>query len=326
MDDKSLRILFAEIIKGYSLIPSTFGPIFLKHFNTFDISEVDEEYKFHYSKALEQGSPTIKSQEEYLLAENLWSKKDDEEIKKDKEFLQNLHISFEKEFLKSRRELWRKQIKETEDKIKSAENKKHNLLGTTAESHANKKSNEYYIKISFFKDKEFNKPLFSAEEFEDLSEKEINDLTILYNTSVEKFNSSNLKKLSISPFFLNLFYLCNDNLYDFYGKAVVNLTFHQSELLQLGKQFKNILSDFPNIPQTILNNPDELLDWVQINRNYKEQNKDNEDASALTIPGATKSDLEALGMKATANVSLDEELKKKGGVLKMEDLMRMHNE
>jgi hypothetical protein len=326
MDEKQLRILFSDIIKGYSLISSVkFGPFYLKHFNTFDVSEVDSEYHFHYSEAIKQSTPTVKDKEDYLISEKLWSKKDDEEIKKDKDFLQNLHINFEKEFLISRRELWKKQIKETEQRIKSAENKKSNLIGITAESYANKKSNEYYIKTSFFKDKIFDKPLFSTEEFEDLQETEINELTILYNKSVEKFNSANLKKLSISPFFLNLFYLCGDNLRDFYGKAAVELTFHQSELLAHGRQFKNILAEFPSIPQTIMNNPDELLDWVQVNRNYKEQYKGSGDTSGMTIPGASPEDYKALGMEAKANISFNQELKKKGK-LNIEDLMRLHGE
>jgi hypothetical protein len=145
-----------------------------------------------------------------------------------------------------------------------------------------------------------------------------------------KFSQINLKRVALSGFFLNNFYLCKENPFTFFGKPVVELTFHQTDLFAYGRYFKHILSEMKSTPPPdMMEDPDKLLDQYNI-----EQNKDSvlspkgKEGTATTIVGATKEDLEALGLKDQAQdgevIDLNKEAEKKGGELSMEDLMKLH--
>ena len=58
--------------------------------------------------------------------------------------------------------------------------------------------------------------------------------------------------------------------------------------------------------------------------------EDGKSGEASTIVGATKEDLEALGVSATQDigetVDLNDELAKKGGTMSMEDIMKLHGQ
>ena len=81
----------------------------------------------------------------------------------------------------------------------------------------------------------------------------------------------------------------------------------------------------------MMDDPDKLTDQFEI-----EQNKDSvlkeggKSGEASTIVGATKDDLEALGVAATQDlgetVDLNDELMKKGGEMSMEDIMKLHGQ
>ena len=65
----------------------------------------------------------------------------------------------------------------------------------------------------------------------------------VYNQTSAKFDHTVIKKVALSPLFLNFFYLCDDSAVNFYGEPIVHLTFYQTEVFSYGLQFKNILSD-----------------------------------------------------------------------------------
>ena len=196
-------------------------------------------------------------------------------------------------------------------------------------SFASKKSNEAHILQSYYKDPELKNKLFSQEEFDDFEDEKVISIFGIFNKHSENFNIDLLKKIAISPIFLNLFNLSGDNIYHFYGKPIINLTFYQIELFSLATNFKNILAEFGNsIPKSVMNNPDKLLEYVELNRNYKKafpEDKEDEGGGGRGIFGATKEDLQMLGIEAGGNDKLNEELKKKGK-LTMNDLLKMSGE
>ncbi len=267
-----------------------------------------------------------KDQEEYILKEGYWTKKEEDEIKNNKDTLISFEMSYRKEHLKSRRIAWLKELKDIRTRIKELENKKSTLLGNTAESYAVKKSNEYHIKKSLFNDKNLTILAFDDEKFEEFDEKEIEQLVFIYSAYSERFESDNLKKLALSSFFLNLFSLSSDDPRGFYGKPVAYLTFYQSELFSLGRYFKSILAEYgQSLTSDLLSDPDKLIEYIEIHRNYKELQEGSEEMEAGGIVGATKEDLEYLGIKTEAKFNLGEELKKSGGKLDMEKLFQLHS-
>ena len=77
-------------------------------------------------------------------------------------------------------------------------------------------------------------------------------------------------------------------------------------------------------PRKIKNDPEALLDYSNSSQAREEMKKKfSGDNAASTIVGATKEDMEDLGLHQNTGVSLAEEAKKKGGSLSMKDLMNL---
>ena len=129
-----------------------------------------------------------------------------------------------------------------------------------------------------------------------------------------------------TPFFQVYFPFCEDCL-QFYGKPVCNITHNQIKLISYTRLFKHILENNPNIPQSIKDDPEALIDYGTTSDKEKEKiQSELEKEGATTIVGAKKEDYEYLGVETgveTKNVSLYDEAKKKGGSLSMEDLIKL---
>jgi hypothetical protein len=285
---------------------------------------VDWVYDFFLKKAIKEKVPTREEKEKFLIQEELWSQEKNEKIEELRKLSSDLSDSYSLEYLKSKRESLLRNIKEIDTDIHKMESEKSLLIGNVAETYASKKSNEEYVKVSLFKDKELTIPLYSEEEFEELSELELDIITRLYNKRTENFNSSNFKKIAICNFFLNAFYLCNDSVYEFYGKPVVDLTMYQSEVFGYGRYFKSVLAEFSDkIPRSIMNNPEQLMNWIDCNKNAKRVMGDDNAKSGAIPFGASKEDLRFIGIDSTGNKKLAEELKKSGGRLDMQSMMKL---
>ena len=120
-----------------------------------------------------------------------------------------------------------------------------------------------------------------------------------------------------------------DSIFEFYGKPIIQLSFYQLDIWGSAKRFQNDMQEFPNIPKHIQEDPEKLMEYVDVNRNYKKAFPDadkDEGGGGGSIVGATKEDLDALGIESEAHFSFDEELKKKGGKLTKEDLLRLQGD
>jgi hypothetical protein len=127
----------------------------------------------------------------------------------------------------------------------------------------------------------------------------------------------------LRPFFSMYLSSC-ENVNDFYGKPVIELSVYQLRVALYGKMFFNIFQNTQDIPDNIRDNPEKLMAFAET-----QQNKDSktggirDDADASAVFGATKSDMQALNLESSANVSLSEEAAKHGGKLNMEQMMRL---
>jgi hypothetical protein len=222
------------------------------------------------------------------------------------------------------------QIQEEEDKLLEMELDKKDLVGLTSDSYATKKVNDYYVYISLYKDMGCKELLFSENEFDEVSEDDLTAIILHFNKEIKKFSQMNLKRIGLSHFFLNNFYLCDDNPYIFYGKPVVDLTYHQADLFTYGRHFKHLMSEMQSpLTNEMMENPDLLTEQYNIEQNKESVLKDSDQSgTASTIVGATKEDLESLGVAATQDlgetVDLNDMLAKKGGTMDMEDLIKLH--
>jgi hypothetical protein len=105
--------------------------------------------------------------------------------------------------------------------------------------------------------------------------------------------------------------LSEEDIYGFYGKPIVNLTYNQSSLVHHGKRYLNIFREvgYDKIPFEIRDNANELVEWFEVNKNFK-------DIKEGGVVGGTKEDRKALGIQ-DKNAQLIKTIKEKGGSLDM---------
>jgi hypothetical protein len=331
IDKNKLRILFVDILKGYTIAYYKNNKLYFKHNTSIDSGDIDHIKQEFIQKAKRNGLPTEEQKEEYIIKEKLWSVENNEEIKKIKSYISGLKQTKSKLFKNDDIAQINKQINEENIKLFTLIAERKDLLGFTVEDYANKKVNEYYMFNSLFKDKDLKNKFFSEQEFDELENRDLSEILEIYNNMNKNYVDKNLKKIALSSYYLSLFNLSDDNPYYMYGKPIVYLTFYQMEVFGYARYFKNALSEAKHKPpDEYYEDPDKLIDWLESSKNVEEvlsknesNQKKTEGAIATSIVGAKKEDLAKIG-KDENGISLHKEALKKGGTLSMEDLMKMH--
>lgn len=329
MENSGLKVIFSEILRGYTLVENKdFGKIKIKHFNNFDSAELDIKNRYFYEKARDQGLPTREQKIEYLLKEDIWDEKKNKEILNLKTMIAGLKNSKSKVFLQAHIDDINRQLEENQLKLAHLEIQKEELIGFCAENYAQRRINEHYMQKAILKDNgEF---LLSNEDFEDLQQDQLMGLISTYNKNTRKFESPNLKKISLSGFFTNLFYLCENNAYTFFGKPLVELTFYQVELFGYARYYKSLMeSSESKVPDEVRQDPEKIVEWFESSKSAREVMDKSQTAgkegSATSLVGATKQDLKRLGLdNPNETISLAKKAAEKGGSLTMEDMMKIH--
>ena len=318
-----------DILRGYSKAHiKKFGHFYFSHLNLFTSEEIDEKKLEYENHAKTRGVPTEEEKLEQLKEDDLWSDARSDEIKDSESVIKSLMVTKTKFVLKADIDNIQKQIEDEEKKLIEALNKKEELLGYTVETYAVKKINEFFIYSTSFIDKELKTKLFTKEDFEELHEQDVQSLVTEYNNVTSCFGDKNMKRIALSGFFLNSFYMCKDNPFTFYGKPVIDLSFNQNELFSLGRYFKNILSELKHDPAPeVMDDPDKLIEMFNVSKNSEKIKEKMSESDATSVVGATKEDLERMGIVSPHEdgaVSLSKAAAEKGGSLEMEDLMKLH--
>lgn len=296
-----------------------FGVLYVKHLNNIESSQIDIKRDFYFKKARHKGIKTLAEREVEIIEEGEWSAEKNKQLENLREYISRLRDT-KKQMLKfSDREEIDKRISDKEKDFERLEREKLIAIKMTCEAYASKRVNEDYIYNSLFKDGELKEPFFSKEEFEDLSQNDLNGLIVLYNMHVENFGVYNLKKLALSSHFLNYFHLCSDNPFTFYGKPVVELTFYQAEVFSLGRYFKHILEESDEKPhEDVLNDPDLLIEWWEVTQNNKKlQEKTGRKVKGTGGRGKQEEE------KSVDHNELAKKAREKGGSLNMKELMKL---
>ena len=328
MERQELKLVFSEIVEGYSLTRSElFGDLKIKHINNYDSAKTDIKNNYYFEKAVSQGLPKREEKVEYLIKEKLWDPEKDKEADRLKEMLKGMNRTKSKLFLQAQIDAIKKDIVDNEIKLSNILAEKESVIGFTAEEYANRRINEYYMHISILDEE--GKQLFGENEFDELEQDQVNDIMRVYEKNNRKFKAEILKKISLADFFTNIFYLCEDNVFNFYGKPVIDLTFYQIEIYSYGRYFKSIIQNSEEkIPDHIVEDPDKLIEWAESSKNVKEvleKTSGDAESGASSIMGATKQDLEKAGIDQNQDViDLSQKAQEKGGRLTMEDMMKLH--
>ena len=322
MDSKKYRKLLKEISDGYSSFFVEEKKRFIKHQSTNDLVDFDDVYEMYLNRATSKGLPTEEEIFKTLKEEGGWSDKNDAEIESQSFYVENLIKNKKNIVLKSAMDQINKQIDEAKEKLDDLKKKKQGLVRNSADGYALNRANDFYIFNSFYKDENLKDRLYTQEEFEYASTKEVSELVTIYNNFHHNFREDNIQHLAIQDFY-KVYYHFSENSIDFFGKPILELTNFQLNLILYTRIFKNIFETNENIPDRIKKDPSALLDFANSSESREKIKKQFEDKNSAgsTVVGATQEDLSELGME-TAGQSLSEIAKKKGS-LSMKDLMDM---
>lgn len=338
---EQLRYIYNDIINGCSRSDSErFGSLYIKHFTNKDTAWIDECALKAEQKAKEKGLPTVEDQLKVLDEQGIWKKEEEAELNRRRAHRDNLIKTKQKLFIETDQKQLSDQIGHENAMIKEMEDKRYEGIGYTVETYATKKANEKYVYLGLYKDFDLKDRLLSEEEFDSLSGPEMSELILLYNENHQDLQLDVIKRIAISPFFLNVYYLCEDNPFSFYGKPVVELTFQQVGLFSQGRTFKSHLTNAKHQPpDELFDDPDEMMNWFEQSKSADEalekldaSTKGSSDTGkeavggASSLVGASQEDLKKLGLgeNQVGTVSLSAEAAKKGGNLDMQDMMRLH--
>jgi hypothetical protein len=328
---EKLRQIYTDILRGQSsYISDVHGEVFVKHLTIWDTDTLDEKREMYFNRATKSGLPTTKEKIDMLMEEGSWAKEKEKEQREKETFVSRMKETKLKLLLKSEKANLQEDIDKAQEELDKIISEKTQLIGLTSELFADKKVNDYYIYLTLYRDKGCKKLLYDATEFDEVSNEDLSKLVGIYNYVSSSFSEKNMKRIALSSFFLNNYYLCKDNPFIFFGKPVVELTYHQADLFAFGRYYKHMLQDMKNPPPPdVMQDPDKLLEMYEVEKNQEKMTGDKEQTgTASTVVGATKDDLEALGMTKDPNdpnvVDLNEEIRKKGGELSMEDLIKLH--
>lgn len=323
MDLKEHRRLFKEIVDGFSAYYVGEEKRYIKHQCVSDLVDFDQVYQMHFDRAKARGLPTEEEIFADLEEQGIWSKSDDSEIETQKFYVQSLIKNKKNLVLKSATDRINKQIKEAQEKLSNLAKQKADLITNSCDNYALNRANDFYMFNSFYKTQDLDEPLYTQEEFENTSTQEVTALVRIYNSFHEKFSEKNIQHLAVQDFY-KIYYSFSESTMDFFGVPVVKLNNFQLNLLIYTRIFKNIFEMNEDIPDKIKKDPEALLDYANSSEARDEiKSKMNNSSSASTIVGATKEDLEELGMNTPQKDGLHEAAKKKGGSLSMKDLMDM---
>ena len=327
MEGEEYRKAFRDIVRGYSSASFEGEQVYVKHLSTHDQVDYNDIYQFHFEKSKAKGMPTEKDSMSFQIEQGFWTAKDDAFIEEQTAYIQAMRDNKKALFLKSAIDAHNSNIEEAEKKLNKKIKERSGLIGNCCETYASSRANDHYIINSYFKDRECKERVLSEEDADNVTYDQMSKLISLFNDSSIYLDELKIQELVLQDFFY-IYFPFSDNTVGFFGKPIVELTDNQLKLIVYTRIFKNIFEKHAQIPEKIRKDPSALLDFGNVDDASRDKIKadmESPSGGASTLVGATKEDLEYLGVEETKGRSIHQAALEKGGSLSMEDLMKLHN-
>lgn len=310
----SLKRIFSEILFGYSIYWYEKEQYKITHLTPKDDMELDFYYLQVEEEARKKNYPTEEEKVEEIYKDNLWTKEKDEKIREYRETLKGIKRTKEKIFQKSILSQLEREEKESSQKLLELESDRHDLINPTRESFVQKRMNDYYIYLSS-KRMDDSRVFKDFQDFDEADDYQVETFRSNFQDMYRRLSYENIKKISVSPFFLESYMCCDDNPVTFYGASVKELTSFQVLLLNVAKKHKRLIQDSKvDIPEEYFENPDELVKFISKTNNEQEEIGKNKYKNAGVIQDGSDNDF---------TKKLRDAAKQKGGELSMEEFMRI---
>lgn len=320
--------LYRDIVQGYSVFNKDDVNVYFKHLTETEAAESQDQYVKLLNLSKKRGLLDEKDKIKILRNQDVWSEKEENEIKLlNKEILGD-EATLNKLIIKSQINSIKDSMKDKEQKLESLNKERDELLGLTAEKYALKKSNEFLLYLTLYKDSSFKYRVFEEDkdDFFDIEDSDLMEYINIYKKFNVMFDTENIKKIAVSSFFMNNFFHCEDNPYYFYGKPIVQLTQNQMQLFYIAKNYKYLLTKNGENPPNTVESLSDLVDWYE-NRSSASNLKDKiaDDKLGQTYIGASKEELKMIASSSKEEVvDLNEESNKAGGELSFEQILKIH--
>ena len=322
MSEEEYISIVGEIFDGYTEFEYAGKPAYLKQFSIRDQRYIHRYYDKYKNIALQKGIPSEKEILVTLKNDNLWSDSDDLKIAVLEAEITTLKDSQKASYLPSQKNNIAKTIIEKNYELNKLLSTKREVVGNTAESYASNRTNEEFIRYILFKDETLKEHLFSQEEFDDLEDYNINYLVKIYSTSNARLNEDNIQHCVLRDFF-NMYLSQTEHLSAFYGKPIIQLSIFQLKLALYARVFFNIFQYNEDLPDNIKKDPSAILRFSENKKTGKQTSqRQSRDSESTMVFGATKEDLKQLDPNART-ISLEDAIKKNGGSLNMEQMMKL---
>lgn len=299
----------------------------MRHLSEADVGFVSEKRNKYIEDAKAKGLPTEEEKLEILKEQEIWTEEEERELKQIEEELITQEQTLKNLVIKSQKQILNAKILINRKKLTQKIKEKKEALDLTCEEYGERKSQEEIVYYNFFKDEGLKDTYFSKDEFDEMPQIELHFLMSVHMESQVNFTHQNIKRVAAFPFFLNSFFICNDDPLQFYGKPVVGLTMNQVSLFSIGKYFKAMISKSEAEPPET-EDVDELIEWYESTISKEALAKQMEDKQASTVVGASKEDL-----KGVIDTSMGSNLGKQAArirketgkvALDMQDMLKIH--
>jgi len=309
-NERIINRVFSEIIQGYSTVKINNVECYIKHFDVMAESVIENIKNYKFTEGIKRGLLTEENKLDILIKNDLWKEEREKEVIEIKEEITILKSNLKVAYIPSQIKPIREKIDILQESLHKIYLEKSELLGMTAEKYAEKSSSNHYICTSLFKDKFLKNPLFTLEEFNELDTEDLNKIVSIFNESIEILNEINIKRVSCSNVFQNMFSLAESS-YEFLGKPVAFFTFYQTSLLSYGNNYKYILANVPSVPDEFRNDPEKLEELFTSTQNINKMRQKTEGKN-IEIFGATPEDLKSLGVDTSKQDKLDQMILENG--------------
>ncbi len=324
MNEEFYVSIIGEVFDGYSEILFKDTPVFIKHASIQDQRYLHKYYEKYKDIALKRGVDSEEDVLKRLNKDEMWSSSDESKLESLALEINNLKQTQKKLFVPSQKESFQKDINERESEISKLEQKRKELVGKTAEDYASSRASQEMIRYFIFDGPDLKNNYFSEKEFDEIDDIELLIINAEQNKISERISESNIQNAVLRPFFSMYISQCED-VYGFYGKPITKLSIHQLKVAIFGRMFFNIFQHTEDIPDNIKEDPEKLLAFSEAQRNKDSNSKFiREDSDASAVFGATKEDMNIIAPETKkGGISLSDAIKKKGGKLNMEDMIKL---
>lgn len=320
--------LYRDIVFGYSekrLEDSS--KIFIKHLTELQAGVSEKKYDDFLFFAESRGLKNQKDSLAFAIEQGAWSQEKEDRLDSLTELITTLKQTKARLIVKSQIEPIEKEIEPLDNEAYLLFREREENIGHTAEAFASKKINELCVQQACYLNEDMTEPLYSEEDFDLLGQLEVNSITDLYSSINKDFSVGQINRVAISPFFMNTFFLCKDNVLAFFGKPLLELTNFQISLMSSARHFKNLISNASkSAPEGYYENPDRLIEWYELQSKTKEARDSMEkkgEGGGRTIMGANKEEIASLESDEEQALDLNKIAQEKGE-LDFDEILKLH--